>query len=147
MEEEDIKEIYKLGIEFGFKAKKNIIKNWLKDYSKENIIKTIKLVTNKIENPVGFISYKLKNELDEEEEFIQLSSEEQAIAEFFSEKMPKVKRPKYETVPDWILKPNAIEIFSKYMSISEAEELWKEKGGELTRMINDKQKEMSTGLY
>ncbi|MCC3358976.1 replication initiation protein [Bacillus sp. REN16] len=135
LEEEDIKEIHKQALELGFKVSKKIIKNWL-EFGKDNVIKVMDSIrgNKRVENPIGFISYKLKNGPDEKE-FVHLNPAEEAFQEFINEKKPKSRRS--EILPHWFLKDDAIQTFSKFMSKEEAERLWLEKYPEIMEKLNE----------
>jgi plasmid replication initiation protein len=138
VEEEDIKEIYRLGLELGIQIPKKTIKDWL-PFGKENIITIMDSIRGQksLNNPIGFIFYKLKQALSEEEEFVQLNSDEEAIQELINSEMPE-KHIRFSDIrmrPVSMFEESAIQIFSKHMSLDKAKEFWNTQQKEIVDKI------------
>jgi len=137
----DMIDINNLAVDLGIKVSNKTIQNWL-EYGKENVIQVMESVRDnyKIENPIGFITYKLKNEISNEVAEANPSAE--AIQYFIKKHTPKRKIKRVEFLTDWMMKKEAIEIFNRYMDENEAVDLWNTKKDEIMKELNDRRGKM-----
>lgn len=138
---DDIIEIKNLANELGFKVPNKTIQNWL-DYGKRNVIQVMESIRDnyKIENPIGFITYKLKNEINKE--IIEINPADDAVQDFINSHIPKRKIKRVEFLTDWMMKTEALQTFSKYMNEDDALDLWNSKKEVIMKELNDRRGKM-----
>ncbi|MCM3034320.1 replication initiation protein, partial [Niallia sp. MER 6] len=138
---DDIKEIKNLAKDLGFKVTSKTIQIWL-DYGKRNVIQVMESIRDnyKIENPVGFITYKLKHETDNE--ILEVNPIDDAIQDFINSHIPKRKIKRVEFLTDWMMKTKALQTFSKYMNEDDALNLWNSKKDAIMAELNDRRGKM-----
>ena len=138
---DDIKDIKSLASDLGVKVPNKTIQSWL-DYGKRNVIRVMESIRDdhKIENPIGFITYKLKNEIDKN--IIEINPSDDAIQDFINSHIPKRKIKRVEFLTDWMMKPEALKTFSKYMNEDDALDLWNSKKEAIMQELNDRRGKM-----
>lgn len=138
---DDIKEIKSLANDLGFKVPNKTIQSWL-DHGKRNVIQVMESIRDdyKIENPIGFITYKLKNEIDKD--IIEINPSDDAVKDFINSHIPKRKIKRIEFLTDWMMKPEALKTFSKYMNEDDALDLWNSKKEAIMQELNDRRGKM-----
>ena len=138
---DDIKDIKSLASDLGVKVPNKTIQSWL-DYGKRNVIRVMESIRDdhKIENPIGFITYKLKNEIDKN--IIEINPSDDAIQDFVNSHIPKRKIKRVEFLTDWMMKPEALKTFSKYMNEDDALDLWNSKKEAIMQELNDRRGKM-----
>lgn len=138
---DDIKDIKSLASDIGVKVPNKTIQSWL-DYGKRNVIRVMESIRDdhKIENPIGFITYKLKNEIDKD--IIELNPSDDAVQDFINSHIPKRKLKRVEFLTDWMMKPEALKTFSKYMNEDDALDLWNSKKEAIMQELNDRRGKM-----
>ncbi|MGG0740294.1 replication initiation protein [Niallia taxi] len=138
---DDIKDIKSLASDLGVKVPNKTIQSWL-DYGKRNVIRVMESIRDdhKIENPIGFITYKLKNEIDKD--IIDLNPSDDAVQDFINSHIPKRKLKRVEFLTDWMMKQEALKTFSKYMNEDDALDLWNSKKEAIMQELNDRRGKM-----
>ncbi|MEI2405707.1 replication initiation protein [Niallia taxi] len=138
---DDIKDIKSLASDLGVKVPNKTIQSWL-NYGKRNVIRVMESIRDdhKIENPIGFITYKLKNEIDKN--IIEINPSDDAIQDFINSHIPKRKIKRVEFLTDWMMKPEALKTFSKYMNEDDALNLWNSKKEAIMQELNDRRGKM-----
>jgi len=138
---DDIKDIKSLASDLGVKVPNKTIQSWL-NYGKRNVIRVMESIRDdhKIENPIGFITYKLKNEIDKN--IIEINPSDDAIQDFINSHIPKRKIKRVEFLTDWMMKPEALKTFSKYMNEDDALDLWNSKKEAIMQELNDRRGKM-----
>jgi len=138
---DDIKDIKSLASDLGVKVPNKTIQSWL-NYGKRNVIRVMESIRgdHKIENPIGFITYKLKNEIDKN--IIEINPSDDAIQDFINSHIPKRKIKRVEFLTDWMMKPEALKTFSKYMNEDDALDLWNSKKEAIMQELNDRRGKM-----
>ena len=138
---DDIKDIKSLASDLGVKVPNKTIQSWL-NYGKRNVIRVMESIRDdhKIENPIGFITYKLKNEIDKN--IIEINPSDDAIQDFVNSHIPKRKIKRVEFLTDWMMKPEALKTFSKYMNEDDALDLWNSKKEAIMQELNDRRGKM-----
>jgi len=138
---DDIVAIKNLAKDLGFKVPNKTIQNWL-DYGKRNVIQVMESIRDnyKIENPIGFITYKLKNEINKE--IIEINPADDAVQDFINSHIPKRKIKRVEFLTDWMMKTEALQTFSKYMNEDDALDLWNSKKEAIMKELNDRRGKM-----
>jgi len=138
---DDIKDIKSLASDLGVKVPNKTIQSWL-NYGKRNVIRVMESIRDdhKIENPIGFITYKLKNEIDKN--IIEINPSDDAIQDFINSHIPKRKIKRVEFLTDWMMKPEALKTFSKYMNEVDALDLWNSKKEAIMQELNDRRGKM-----
>ncbi|QDZ88747.1 replication initiation protein [Priestia megaterium] len=138
---DDIKDIKSLASDLGVKVPNKTIQSWL-NYGKRNVIRVMESIKDdhKIENPIGFITYKLKNEIDKN--IIEINPSDDAIQDFVNSHIPKRKIKRVEFLTDWMMKPEALKTFSKYMNEDDALDLWNSKKEAIMQELNDRRGKM-----
>jgi len=138
---DDIKDIKSLASDIGVKVPNKTIQSWL-NYGKRNVIRVMESIRDdhKIENPIGFITYKLKNEIDKD--IIELNPSDDAVQDFINSHIPKRKLKRVEFLTDWMMKPEALKTFSKYMNEDDALDLWNSKKEAIMQELNDRRGKM-----
>ncbi|MEU2080255.1 hypothetical protein, partial [Streptomyces sp. NPDC013489] len=138
---DDIKDIKSLASDLGVKVPNKTIQSWL-NYGKRNVIQVMESIRDdhKIENPIGFITYKLKNEIDKN--IIEINPSDDAIQDFVNSHIPKRKIKRVEFLTDWMMKPEALKTFSKYMNEDDALDLWNSKKEAIMQELNDRRGKM-----
>jgi len=138
---DDIKDIKSLASDLGVKVPNKTIQSWL-NYGKRNVIRVMESIRDdhKIENPIGFITYKLKNEIDKN--IIEINPSDDAIQDFINSHIPKRKLKRVEFLTDWMMKPEALKTFSKYMNEDDALDLWNSKKEAIMQELNDRRGKM-----
>lgn len=138
---DDIKDIKSLASDLGVKVPNKTIQSWL-NYGKRNVIRVMESIRDdhKIENPIGFITYKLKNEIDKK--IIEINPSDDAIQDFVNSHIPKRKIKRVEFLTDWMMKPEALKTFSKYMNEDDALDLWNSKKEAIMQELNDRRGKM-----
>jgi hypothetical protein len=138
---DDIKDIKSLASDLGVKVPNKTIQSWL-DYGKRNVIRVMESIRgdHKIENPIGFITYKLKNEIDKD--IIEINPSDDAVQDFINSHIPKRKIKRVEFLTDWMMKPEALKTFSKYMNEDAALDLWNSKKEAIMQELNDRRGKM-----
>ena len=138
---DDIKDIKSLASDLGVKVPNKTIQSWL-NYGKRNVIRVMESIRDdhKIENPIGFITYKLKNEIDKN--IIEINPSDDAIQDFINSHIPKRKIKRVEFLTDWMMKPEALKTFSKYMNEDAALDLWNSKKEAIMQELNDRRGKM-----
>ncbi|MGE6868800.1 replication initiation protein [Lysinibacillus fusiformis] len=138
---DDIKDIKSLASDLGVKVPNKTIQSWL-NYGKINVIRVMESIRDdhKIENPIGFITYKLKNEIDKN--IIEINPSDDAIQDFINSHIPKRKIKRVEFLTDWMMKPEALKTFSKYMNEDDALDLWNSKKEAIMQELNDRRGKM-----
>lgn len=138
---DDIKDIKSLASDIGVKVPNKTIQSWL-NYGKRNVIRVMESIRDdhKIENPIGFITYKLKNEIDKN--IIEINPSDDAIQDFINSHIPKRKIKRVEFLTDWMMKPEALKTFSKYMNEDDALDLWNSKKEAIMQELNDRRGKM-----
>lgn len=141
--EREAMEVHLFCKELEIKVYRKTIIKWL-SFGKENVIAALKEVENNstIENPAGFINWRLKNP---EEGFNEEEEDPMSVLKrkFIKEKTPKTKITRYEYVPDFLYERD----FTKFMengnfSTEEIDDYWKEHGEEIVKEIVAKNKAM-----
>ena len=137
----DINDIKSLANDLGFKVPNKTIQNWL-EYGKRNVIQVMESIRDnyKIENPIGFITYKLKNEISNE--IIEVDPVNDAIQDFIKSHIPKRKIKRVEFLTDWMMKNEALQTFIKYMNEDDALNLWNSKKEAIMKELNDRRGKM-----
>jgi len=138
---DDIKDIKSLASDLGVKVPNKTIQSWL-NYGKRNVIRVMESIRDdhKIENPIGFITYKLKNEIDKN--IIEINPSDDAIQDFINSHIPKRKIKRVEFLTDWMMKQEALKTFSKYMNEDDALDLWNSKKEAIMQELNDRRGKM-----
>ena len=138
---DDIKDIKSLASDLGVKVPNKTIQSWL-NYGKRNVIRVMESIRDdhKIENPIGFITYKLKNEIDKD--IIEINPSDDAVQDFINSHIPKRKLKRVEFLTDWMMKPEALKTFSKYMNEDDALDLWNSKKEAIMQELNDRRGKM-----
>ena len=138
---DDIKDIKSLASDLGVKVPNKTIQSWL-NYGKRNVIRVMESIRDdhKIENPIGFITYKLKNEIDKN--IIEINPSDDAVQDFINSHIPKRKIKRVEFLTDWMMKPEALKTFSKYMNEDDALDLWNSKKEAIMQELNDRRGKM-----
>lgn len=137
----DINDIKSLANDLGFKVPNKTVQNWL-EYGKRNVIQVMESIRDnyKIENPIGFITYKLKNEISNE--IIEVDPVNDAIQDFIKSHIPKRKIKRVEFLTDWMMKNEALQTFIKYMNEDDALNLWNSKKEAIMKELNDRRGKM-----
>lgn len=136
---QEVEEIKQLALKQGLNISEKMISEWL-TYGAERVKEELTHIKYRddIHNPIGFISYILKNK--EYVEPVTVDPVQEVLQKIIKSHIPRKNVRKLDVLPDWYIEGKAIEELSTVVSSEEAHEIWSIHREEILNEINMQRK-------